>query len=388
MVKELCLSKKTFLLLPCLVVGIGQAIYIVSTATGADVILDSLIENCLIPVLLNLIPFMVLYSIHFLFFDEDKRRLRNLPFLIAYFSGVFFLLHLEICLFFSTDALNILAATFAPLWNAYIIAVMYAASFLVKLIIMAVPKTASAVHRADPNAKRKLSITVVAVVLLLIIETGTLTIMNMLEISLPGYEPLWHSCIIAVTYLAAFTVVYLILTILRLTEPIGKYDQDIINAPPKKGWLKRLMPILITIVISSAILAFSYYKIVGFYNVFDAIVTGDIVSVKKFIDKGVDVNLVSEYKGPPLFEATIFGEEEIVMFLLSKRAEVNAINHLGKTPLMGAARFGRLEIAKLLLKHGADVNFSNERGKTALSIAREKEFKEIEQLLLEHGAKE
>lgn len=66
-----------------------------------------------------------------------------------------------------------------------------------------------------------------------------------------------------------------------------------------------------------------------------AISKGDIETVKKFIEYGADVNLISE----------------------------------DLTPLMTAARYNKFEIIKVLLANGAKANVKNENGFTALRYA-------------------
>lgn len=68
----------------------------------------------------------------------------------------------------------------------------------------------------------------------------------------------------------------------------------------------------------------------------NAIVKGDIVTVKKFIEYGADVNESAN----------------------------------GTTPLMLAARYNKVEILKLLLEKGANTNAKDERGYTALQYAQ------------------
>lgn len=67
----------------------------------------------------------------------------------------------------------------------------------------------------------------------------------------------------------------------------------------------------------------------------NAIVKGDLATVKKFIEYGSDVN---ESKN-------------------------------GTTPLMLAARYNKVEIIKLLLENGAKLDTKDERGHTALKYA-------------------
>ena len=67
----------------------------------------------------------------------------------------------------------------------------------------------------------------------------------------------------------------------------------------------------------------------------NAILKGDIATVKKFIEYGADVNEMSN----------------------------------GLTPLMFAARYNKVEILKYLIEKGADKQVKDERGNTALKYA-------------------
>ncbi|WP_348797403.1 ankyrin repeat domain-containing protein [Flavobacterium adhaerens] len=78
-----------------------------------------------------------------------------------------------------------------------------------------------------------------------------------------------------------------------------------------------------------------------------AISKGDIVSVKKFLDYGSDVNEKSN----------------------------------GLTPLMYAARYNKVEIIKLLLSKGARLNEKDEKGFTALKHAEISNATEAAQFL-------
>lgn len=76
----------------------------------------------------------------------------------------------------------------------------------------------------------------------------------------------------------------------------------------------------------------------------NAIVKGDIATVKKFVEYGSDVNELSN----------------------------------GSTPLMLAARYNKVEILKYLLEKGADKKIKDERGNTALKYA---EFSKAQEAL-------
>ncbi|MCF6128043.1 ankyrin repeat domain-containing protein [Flavobacterium sp. AS60] len=76
----------------------------------------------------------------------------------------------------------------------------------------------------------------------------------------------------------------------------------------------------------------------------NAIINGDIATVKKFVEYGSDVNELSN----------------------------------GVTPLMFAARYNNVEIIKYLLSKGADKKIKDERGNTALKYA---EFSKAQEAL-------
>lgn len=76
----------------------------------------------------------------------------------------------------------------------------------------------------------------------------------------------------------------------------------------------------------------------------NAIVNGDIATVRKFVEYGSDVNELSN----------------------------------GVTPLMLAARYNKVEILKYLLEKGADKKIKDEKGNTALKYA---EFSKAQEAL-------
>jgi hypothetical protein len=88
---------------------------------------------------------------------------------------------------------------------------------------------------------------------------------------------------------------------------------------------------------------------------------GDIVTVKKILDKGGDANqkggggLLNDSNA--LTIASTQGHIEIVKLLLDRGANVNAAHgNMGWTPLSSAAWTGQTDVAKLLVDRGADIN--------------------------------
>lgn len=92
------------------------------------------------------------------------------------------------------------------------------------------------------------------------------------------------------------------------------------------------------VAVASTVLPFTTSKEIVYYNntpLCNAIIKGDIATVKKFVEYGSDVNEMSN----------------------------------GLTPLMLAARYNKVDILKYLLEKGADKQIKDERGNTALKYA-------------------
>ena len=105
-----------------------------------------------------------------------------------------------------------------------------------------------------------------------------------------------------------------------------------------------------------------------------ATLNGDLIKVKRLIDKGADVNDRSKYFSPALITAARTGQVEWVDLLLKAGADVNICEHdlfHTLTVLHCAAMNGHHKCVKLLLKSGPDVNSFVHKGlgHTALHAA-------------------
>jgi len=124
---------------------------------------------------------------------------------------------------------------------------------------------------------------------------------------------------------------------------------------------------------------------------------GELAKVKQLIEKGADVNVVTNdrFLGaiPVLMVATQRGHMDIVQFLVENGADVNACTTgdvEGGTALMIASARGHLDIVKFLVENGADVNAvvtadEAEGGTTALMIASQEGHFDIVKFLAEKG---
>ncbi len=118
-------------------------------------------------------------------------------------------------------------------------------------------------------------------------------------------------------------------------------------------------------------------------NFIQAAKNGNIAEVRKYINRGVDINAKDEYSMNALLYAICEGHIKIVELLIDKGADIHVTDNSGITALMFACDHGHIEIVKLLIAAGVDVNAKDYDGWTAAMIAD----KEIRKLLKAAGAK-
>jgi len=80
------------------------------------------------------------------------------------------------------------------------------------------------------------------------------------------------------------------------------------------------------------------------------------------------------------------GDTETVKKMLEKKVNVNALDPDGRSALMLASFNGHLEIVRELIKTGADVNMQDANGRTALMFASSGPFPATVEALLTSGA--
>jgi len=85
--------------------------------------------------------------------------------------------------------------------------------------------------------------------------------------------------------------------------------------------------------------------------------------------------------------AAATGDLGTVKAFINNGVSINATNQDGSTALHGAAVEGQMDVIKYLLAHGADPNVRNKFGTTALGDAREMKHPEAARYLETHGAR-
>ncbi|XP_032536599.1 ankyrin repeat and SOCS box protein 9 [Chiroxiphia lanceolata] len=88
----------------------------------------------------------------------------------------------------------------------------------------------------------------------------------------------------------------------------------------------------------------------------EASIRGRLLTVKKLIEQGSDVNLVTADQVSPLHEACLGGHAACASVLLKHGAQVNGVTVDWHTPLFSACVSGSVACLNLLLKHGASLH--------------------------------
>ena len=101
-------------------------------------------------------------------------------------------------------------------------------------------------------------------------------------------------------------------------------------------------------------------------DILDAVQSGDIATVKRFLDEGVPVDLTDEEGWSLLHHAAALGQVEVINLLREKGCSVDLIDNEGRTPLHYAATNGDIEIIRLLIAMGNNVNSVDNEGNTPL----------------------
>ena len=90
-------------------------------------------------------------------------------------------------------------------------------------------------------------------------------------------------------------------------------------------------------------------------DIFSAAYRGDLAAVKDFIERGADLNVISQQYGETVLHcAARSGNLEVVKYLVEKGANVNAATNDGYTVLSWAMEFRNQQIINYLESKGAN----------------------------------
>ncbi len=88
-----------------------------------------------------------------------------------------------------------------------------------------------------------------------------------------------------------------------------------------------------------------------------------------------------------LLDAAMHGNHEVIEALLNKGADINTISEMGYTPLMWSVmKDYYIGASRLLMEAGANLNIQNHKGDTALLIALKESSGNTAELLIDNGA--
>ncbi len=102
----------------------------------------------------------------------------------------------------------------------------------------------------------------------------------------------------------------------------------------------------------------------------DAAQRGDLVSLRRLLNLGVDVSHKDGWSTTALMMASVNGHAECVRHLVENGADPNERSRFNATPLIRAAESGSLETVKFLIENGADPSLTDSEGMTAVDRAR------------------
>ncbi len=121
-------------------------------------------------------------------------------------------------------------------------------------------------------------------------------------------------------------------------------------------------------------------------ELFDAVVSGQLPVVRRFVEQGSSLNIRRKGNSTPLMYAISNANLKMVSFLIEHGADVNASNDIGQTPLMIAATVGHKQIVEELVHAGADMKAVDQEGRSAIAWAASRgDFPEVISLLFTYG---
>ena len=127
-----------------------------------------------------------------------------------------------------------------------------------------------------------------------------------------------------------------------------------------------------------------YYR--GIPIIVDAVLRGDVGSLRALLEAGADPNGRNENEIPAIWLAAELQSLEKVRLLLEAGADVDACGVNGSSVLSYAIQEDDLELVKALVDAGADVNDFDSQAASLLELARQVASPEIVEYLIESGA--
>ena len=117
----------------------------------------------------------------------------------------------------------------------------------------------------------------------------------------------------------------------------------------------------------------------GFTDLHAAAWNGDVKKIRELADKGVNVNVASDFGTTPLHSAAMQGQVASIRTLVSLGANLEARDSLGRTPLFVMVEVNQEPRPALeaLLDAGADASAKDKFGKTPLEAAWTAEAREV-----------
>ncbi len=120
-------------------------------------------------------------------------------------------------------------------------------------------------------------------------------------------------------------------------------------------------------------------------NLHEAAQNNDFEAAKAMLQRGDDVNALTEDGWTALHFAASKGYRKIIDLLIAAKINVDAAGKVyHRTALHYAAHQGQMSAVKALLDAGADSSLCDKSGKDASQIASERGFVEIADLITNH----
>jgi ankyrin repeat protein len=115
---------------------------------------------------------------------------------------------------------------------------------------------------------------------------------------------------------------------------------------------------------------------------FDAARTGDLESLKKFLELGTDINLQDKKKRTPILLAAMNKHYDVVKYLADAGADINRQDQTCLNPFLYGCIYGDLKLVRLMISAGADLNLVTRFGGVGITPASERGHIEVVRELL------